>query len=314
LRRDFHTTFVFFVCVWYYLLAMEESFSTRPIAGRWIALDFRPTRPVTFLGPTVAALCGVIAAGGLTWHGQSLLIVILALLLCDPLLGAWRALWFGSELRAALDRASLRTSAWSDFDDYATSRLARLRSQIRRRIAFVRRVIWPLIDSEILGMFFAGILGLALAAVLGQIAVALTMLAMILALIEGRIGTVRGAGLRAIVEITIPWMIASSAFGYFTFWSFAFALVFTLIYRALLGIAQGQGQWLAWINLLDLLVIAMLIASNAIIGAAIVALGLIAHLLWQIHFRLDRNGRGYAQHVQSYILAAMLIAAFSLWF
>jgi hypothetical protein len=81
-----------------------------------------------------------------------------------------------------------------------------------------------------------------------------------------------------------------------------------------LGIAQGQGQWLAWINLLDLLVIAMLIASNAIIGAAIVALGSIAHLLWQIHFRLDRNGRGYAQHVQSYILVAMLIAAFSLWF
>ena len=281
---------------------MEESFSTRPVVGRWIALDFRPTRPLTLLGPSVAALCGAIASGGLGLRGQAVLLFILSLLLCDALLGAWRALWFGSELRAALNRASLTTQAWRSYDDEPRSRWARLRFQVSRRIEFLRRVIWPLIDSEIIGMFFAGVLGLSIAAVLGQVA-----------LVEGAVGTTRGAPWRAIVEVVIPWLIAQSAFGYFSLLSLAFALIFTLIYRALLGIAIGQGQWIVWNNLLHVSIIVILLASGASVGAGIVALGWIAQLLWQSRFRLDRDGKGYARHVQSYLLVAMLVSSLSLW-
>ncbi len=292
---------------------MEESFSTRPVVGRWIALDFRPTRPLTLLGPSVAALCGAIASGGLGLRGQAVLLFILSLLLCDALLGAWRALWFGSELRAALNRASLTTQAWRSYDDEPRSRWARLRFQVSRRIEFLRRVIWPLIDSEIIGMFFAGVLGLSIAAVLGQVAFVLTFIAMIFALVEGAVGTTRGAPWRAIVEVVIPWLIAQSAFGYFSLLSLAFALIFTLIYRALLGIAIGQGQWIVWNNLLHVSIIVILLASGASVGAGIVALGWIAQLLWQSRFRLDRDGKGYARHVQSYLLVAMLVSSLSLW-
>ncbi|MBI5300849.1 MAG: hypothetical protein HY868_01835 [Chloroflexi bacterium] len=292
---------------------MDESFSTRPVAGRWMALDFRPTRPLTILGPAWAALCGAIASGGLSWRGQSVLFFILSFLLCDALLGAWRALWFGSELRAALTRASTRTQTWQDYDA-PSGRWARLRWQIKRRIDFLRRVIWPLIDSETIGMFFAGVLGLSLAAVLGVAPFALTVVAMVLALLEGRLGSARGAGLRAITEVAIPWLIAQSAFASFSFWALAAALLFTLVYRAMIGLALGQGQWTRWSNLLQVGAILMLVWSNTPLGAGIVALGLIAQLLWQVRYRMDRDGRAYVQHVQSYILVAMLVMAFSLWF
>ncbi len=209
---------------------MDESFSTRPVAGRWMAIDFRPTRPLTILGPAWATLCGAIASGGLNWRGQSVLFFILSFILCDALLGAWRALWFGSELRAALTRASNRTQIWQDYDA-PSGRWARFRWQIKRRIDFLRRVIWPLIDSEIIGMLFAGILGVSLSAVLGTAPMILTGVAMILALLEGRVGSARGAGLRSITEIAIPWLITQSAFLSFSFWSLAMALLFTLIYR-----------------------------------------------------------------------------------
>jgi len=292
---------------------MDESFSTRPVAGRWMAIDFRPTRPLTILGPAWAMLCGAIASGGLSFRGQSVLFLILSFILCDALLGAWRALWFGSELRVALTRASNRTQTWLDLDA-PSGRLARLRWQIKRRIDFARRVIWPLIDSETIGMFFAGMLGLSLAAVLGTAPFVLTAIAMVLALVEGRVGSTRGAGLRAITEIAIPWLITQSAFNSFSFWALAAALLFTLIYRALIGIAMGQGQWTRWCNLLLLAASVMLWLSNAPLGAGLVALGLIAQLLWQVRYRMDRDGRNYVQRVQSYVLVAMIMMAFSFWF
>lgn len=292
---------------------MDESFSTRPVAGRWMAIDFRPTRPLTILGPAWAMLCGAIASGGLNWRGQSVLFLILSFILCDALLGAWRALWFGSELRVALTRASNRTQTWFDLD-MPTGRLARARWQVQRRIDFARRVLWPLIDSETIGMFFAGMLGLSLAAVLGVAPFALTALAMVLALIEGRIGSARGAGLRSITEIAIPWLIAQSAFGSFSFWSLAAALLFTLIYRALIGIAVGQGQWTRWSNVLQIGAVVMLWLSGAPLGAGVVALGWIAQRLWQVRFHMDRDGRAYIQHAQAYVLVAMMVVAFSFWF
>lgn len=292
---------------------MDESFSTRPVVGRWIAVEIRSTRPLTWLGPAWAAMCGAIASGTLGWRNQSVLFVILSLLLCDALLGAWRSLWFGSELRAALNRASSRTPAWVPIDEMPSRRMARLQFQIRRRIDFTRVVIWPLIDAEIMGMFFAGVVGLSVAAVLGQVVFILTLTAMVLALIEGQVGTARGAGLRSIIEIAIPWMIATSAFGAFSLLTLACAILFTLIYRALIGVAMGQGQWMRWINAMLVLAIAILIFSNTPIGAGIVALGLIANLLWQVQFRMDRDGRAYAKQVQSYILVTMLVMAFSLW-
>ncbi len=294
---------------------MEESFSVRPVVGRLIALDLRPTRPLTYLGPAWAALCGALASGHLEWQGNTLLILILTVLLCDPLLGAWRSLWLHADWRTALPRNLANAHAWLILPaDTPTAFFPRLARVAARRVAFLRNVIWPLMDSEMIGLAIVGTLALAIAVVLGLVPFMLTASAMILALVEGQLGAERGRGLRAIYEIALTWLIATSAFGAFSWLALLFALLFTLTYRALIGLAVTRlGHWIVWSNLTQLAVIVILVVINMPIGAAVVALGLLAQVLWQLRFHADQDGRMYAQRIQSYVLVAMLVAGLSLW-
>jgi len=94
----------------------------------------------------------------------------------------------------------------------------------------------------------------------------------------------------------------------------AFAILFTLVYRALLGLATTRRMnWIGWSNFAQLGVVALLLIRSSPIGAGVVAMGLLAQVLWQARFIYDRDGSGYARRIQSYILVAMLIAAISLW-
>ncbi|MDE3088085.1 MAG: hypothetical protein KGJ80_01705 [Chloroflexota bacterium] len=294
---------------------MEESYSARPLFGRFLALDLRPTRPLTFLGPGAAVLCGAVTSGGLALHGQSLLFLIFSLLLGDVLLGAWRALWLQTEWRDALRRSTANQPSWySPSAEAGGWRIVRWLRRTAQRVRYLRKVVLPLIDSEIVGMFMVGVLALSVAAVLGQAAVALTLVAMVFALIEGQVGEARGAGLRAVFEIALPWLIAQSAFGYFSWRALFYILLFTLVYRALLGLsAARQDKWIAWNNLALVAAALVLFASNAPVNAGVVALGLLAQVLWQARYRVNRDGRAYAQQVQSYVLVAMLAVGLSLW-
>ncbi len=280
---------------------MEESFTTRPLVGRWIALDVRPTRPLTFLGPSWAVLCGLLASGGLALTGQAPLFVILCLLLADPLLGAWRALWLQSDWRDALRRSSASAPTWLDgYLERPGTRWPRGLRRIGRRVSHFRQVIWPIVDSEIIGLVIIGALALCVGFVLGQVPFVLTGAVMLFSVVEGRIGTARGAGLRSVSEIALPWLIAESAFGHYSLLSIAFAILFTLIYRALLGLATTrQTRWMAWSNLSQVVVVLLLLASNAALGVGITLLGLLAQILWQARYNSDHDGQAYARHVQS---------------
>lgn len=295
---------------------MEDSYSSaRPVVGRLVALDFRPVRPLTMLGPAWAALCGAIASGALVWSSQTLLNVILLLLLCDALLGAWRSLWLEADWRSALPHNLSRAQIWLALpDDESDSFFTRLNRFVSRRVKFVRTVIWPLIDSEMIGMLIAGLVALCIAVVLGTITALLTGAALILALIEAELEPRLSAILRAVFEITLPWLIAQSAFGYFSWLSFVLALLFTIVYLALLDLSSTRKERrLVVSNLTQLTVVLLLMLMNAPAGAGIVALGLLAQVLWQTRFRIDRDGRTYAQRVQSYVLIAMLVTGLSLW-
>ncbi len=294
---------------------MEDSYrSVRPVAGRLFALDLRPARPLTFLGPLWATLCGALAAGGVIYHDQWLLKLILLIVLCDALLGAWRALWLHADWRTALPHNIANARLWLMPPTYAPSALPqRLARAISYRIRFARFVIWPLIDSEIIGMILAGVMAVCLAVVLGLVPTILTALALVIALIEGQ-SPERGVELRGVYEIALPWLIAQSAFGYFSGLALAFVVLFTLIYRALFAIASSrETRWMSIANVAQLVVILILMATNTPAGAGIIALGLLAQVLWQIRYRVDRDGRAYAQRVQSYLLVEMLIAGLSLW-
>ncbi len=291
---------------------MEESFTARPLLGRWISLDVRPTRPLTFLGPAWAVLCGALTSGALALRGQTVLWFILSLLLCDMFLGAWRALWLQSDWRDALRRTRTSALTWYGLEENSTGWRTRLRNAWARWCYF-RQVVWPTIDSEIVGMVIVGALGLCIGVVLGTIPLALTLATMVFAIVEGQIGTGRGAGLRAVSEVVFPWMIAQSAFGYFSWLSLVFALLFTLIYRALLGLATTRREhWVAWSNLAQVAVVLLLMANHSPAAVGIVLLGLLAQLLWQVRYHADRDGQGYARHVQSYVLVAMVLTGLSL--
>ena len=293
---------------------MEESSSMRPLVGRWLALELRPTRPLTWLGPGWAVLCGAVAAGVWIPRGQSVLALIFSLLLGDVLLGAWRALWVQPDWRDAVRRAAANTPEWyMESDDAEGWRIVRVIRQVGRRLRFVRRMILPVVDSEMVGMTMIGALALCVAVVLGQTAFWLTLAAMVVALIEGQLSGERAAYLRTLFEITLPWLIAQSAFGNFSVLSFFYLLLFTAVYRALLGLsATRQMRWARWSNLAQLTIALALFVMGAPAVAGLAALCLLAQVLWQTRFRVNRDGREYVQHVQSYVLVTMLAVAFAL--
>ncbi len=296
--------------------AMEDVTTARPLAGRWIALELLPARPLTLLGPAWAALCGALASGGLAWRGQSILFLILAILLCDALLGAWRARMLESDWRAVARRLSASASTWLDISaDAPRSRFARARERLAGLFAYARQIVLPTFNAEILGLVFAGSLAICIAAVLGQAVVALTSGAMLLVIIERKAGAARGAGWRAAHEIGFAWLIAQSAFGFFSWLALFYAILFTLIYRALIGVATTrQSRWLAWSNIAQLVLVLALYAAREPLAAGVAALGLLAQILWQARFQLDRDGVAYARRVQSYVMIAMLMTALALGF
>jgi hypothetical protein len=294
--------------------AMEESFSTRPLVGRWIALDVRPTRPLTWLGPAWSTICGALASGGLSMRGQSFLLFILSLLLCDAVMGAWRALWLQSDWQATLRRRPVESPLWYGAEFGGRGLGNRLR-RLSGRLRYLRVVVWPLIDSDIVGMFIIGALAVGIAVVIGQVAIILTGGAMALALIEAGIGTSRGGALRAVTEIAIPWLIAETALGYFSWLSLVFIALFAISYRALLALATKRNdRWIFWSNAAQVVVVLLLVASYTPAGVGVALLALLAQVLWQARYRSDRDGQAYARHVQSYVLVSMLVAALSLWF
>ncbi|HEX7594232.1 MAG TPA: hypothetical protein VF429_08690 [Anaerolineae bacterium] len=294
---------------------MEESFSARPLVGRWLELELRRTRPLTWLGPGWAVLCGAVASGGLAFRGSAVLLFVFSLLLGDVLLGAWRALWLQSDWRDAVRRAVANTPAWFIASDEASRwAIARAWRQLARRVRFFRTVIWPQIDSLVVGMFMVGVLALSVASVLGLVPMVLTLAAMALALIEGQLRAERAADLRALFEIALPWLIAQTAFGYFSWLSLFFLLLFTLVYRALLGLSAARaGRWLLWNNLAQLVAALVLFAGNMPAVAGLLVLSLLAQVLWQTRYRVNRDGRAYVQRVQSYVLVAMLATGLALW-
>jgi hypothetical protein len=293
---------------------MEESSSARPLVGRWLALELRPTRPLTWLGPGWAVLCGAVASGGLLLRGQTAFLLIFSLLLGDVLLGAWRSLWLQPDWRDSVRRARANAPLWFvDSDDEDGWRFARLLRRLGGRIRFMRVVILPVVDSEITGMTMIGALTLCVAFVLGQVALVLTIAALVLALVEGQVSAERAAYLRALYEVGLPWLIAASAFGSLSWLSLLYVLLFTLVYRGLIGLAETRrSRWIVANNIAQFLAALVLFAVGSPAMAGLAALGLLAQVLWQSRFRVNRDGRAYVQRVQSYVLVTMLAAAFAL--
>lgn len=299
-------------------LAAVESPSFRPLVGRRIAIQLTSARPLTWLGPVAATICGAIAARGLDVSGETLLRVAIAILLTDPILGAWRAAWVYTEWRRPMRGwHATPTRAWM-LVPYARlgSPAARFSQWLSSRANFWRDAIVPHVGQSITAIVVTALIALSVALVLGTSAFLLTLFALVLAPLESELGE-QGAGrwMRAFAEIGMAWLIGDAAISLAmpSLDSALLALLFATTYRGLLSVATRPRLGLAIADAAQVVLIAFLIARGAMISATIIGLALGAQLLWQTLLRTGRlDAKTFLGRVQWFVLLAMVIAALGL--
>lgn len=283
--------------------------------GRRIALELRSARPLTWLGPLTATLCGAIAATGLVLSGEALLRVAIAILLTDPILGAWRAAWVNTDWRSPMRGwQATPTRAWM-LVPYARlgSPAARFSQWLSSRAKFWREAVMPRVGHALTAIFVTAAIALSVALVLGASVFFLTLAALLLAPLESELGE-NGAGrwARAFSEIGMAWLIGDAALSQIfpPLDSALVALLFATTYRGLLSINARPRLGFAISNFSMLFLLVLLVARGAIISATIVALLLGALVLWQTLVRAKRDTpKTFFARTQWFVLVAMVVAA-----
>jgi hypothetical protein len=293
---------------------MEPSL-TRPPLGRRIALEFHTAQPVTWIGPAWATICGAVASGEFLFSGQSLLRLAIAIILTDPILGAWRAAWVNTDWRRPMQiwRAT-PTRSWMLLP-YARldSPAAHLSQWLSSRAKFWREAVWPEVGQSISGIFISGLIALSVALVLGTSTFLLTILALLFAPLEGELQQ-NGVGRwpRALVEIGAAWWIGHAAVSVTlpTTESALLGLFFAFTYRGLLAMPSSREIGFAISNFSQVVIAGILTARGAFLHAGFVGVGIVAQALWQsLARRANQDAPTYLRHVQWFVLAAMIVAA-----
>ncbi len=290
----------------------------RPTLGRRIALELRPARPLTWVGPALATICGGLASGVVNLSGESILRFAIAVILTDPILGAWRSAWVYTDWRAPLAIwKPTPTRSWMLLP-YARldSPAARLSRWISSRAKFWNGALWPEVGQALSALVVSGLIALTVALQLGIATFFITMLALACAPLETELGA-EGVGKwpRAFGEITFPWLIGHAAVGQGasalpTWDSVALAIFFAFTYRGLLSLASSREAGFALANFSQIVVALILVVRGAILPAGFVGIGLIAQNLWQMAARrTETYDETYLPRIQWFVLAAMLVAA-----
>jgi hypothetical protein len=288
----------------------------RPSLGRRIALELRPARPVTWIGPAWATVCGALAAGPVTISGETFLRVVIAVILTDPILGALRTAWVNTDWLAPLQAWRATPARSWMLLPYARldSPAARLSQWISSRAKFWRSALWPKVGQSISAIIVAGLIALTVALALGTTTFFITMLALVLAPLESELGPAHaGQWPRALAEIGAAWLIGHSPLAPLTWDSVLLALFFAVAYRGLLAIASSRVVGFAIANLAQIIVAIILIWRGAMFNAAFVGLAVVGQALWQsLARRTGEYDSAYLLRVQFFVLASMLIAALGL--
>lgn len=288
----------------------EQPHST---VGRRIALELLSARPATWIGPAWATWCGALASGAFALSGETLLRVAIAVLLADPLLGAWRAAWVNTDWRAPLRiwRPS-PTRSWMLLP-YARldSPAARLSQWLSSRAKFWRSALWPEVGPAISALLVSGLIAVSVALVLGTRTFILTLLALLLAPLETELGArSHGQWARAFSEVGAAWLIGSAALARPSWDSILLAFFFACAYRGWLALTTARELGFALSNLAQIVVAVILVARGAMVHAGLVGTGVIAQTLWQaLARRVNSSDTTYLARVQWFVLASMLVAA-----
>jgi len=284
--------------------------------GPLIKLEVRVSRPLTWLGPAWAALCGAVASGGLTLSGHNLLFLLIVLFLADALWGTlWHLIaetdWFASFVTwpSQAQEANLAALPYT-----ATgSPSHRFFGRLGRRLAWWRAALWPRQGSAVVGLAVVLPLTFVLAVVLGQRVIVLTVAALaivMLAFLRARRHSVSPLSLRAILEMGLAWLAGHTAFGPLTWWSFVLAILYTVAYHNCLKLAANSGKHsLVPLKLSQAAVIALLIFLRQPVVAGVVGLSLLPQMLLQPFLGQGEVELWYLRRTGPFLMAGMLLAA-----
>ena len=286
--------------------------------GPLIKLEVRSTRPLTWLGPAWAALCGAMASGWLPLSGQNQLVLIITLFLADAL---WGTLWnliaegdwlVSSNHPSQAQQASLAALPYT----VPGSPGHRVFSRLGRRLAWWRAEFWPQQRPALLGLAVVLPLTLILAFILGRrviILTAATLAIMLLALLSARRHSAPPLPLRAILEMGLAWLVGHTAFGPLTLWSFLLAILYTVTYHSCLKLARNGGKRsLVLLNVSQAAVIALLIFLRQPVVAGVIALLLLPQMLLQPFLGQGRVELWYLRRTGPFLMAGMLLAALAI--
>jgi len=279
-------------------------------------LEVRVTRPLTWLGPAWAALCGAVASGWLTLSAENLLFLLVALFLADALWGTlWYLIaegdWFVSSARwpVQVPEASLAALPYSA----PGSPSHRIFGRLGWTKTWWRAVFWPRLGTALLGLVVVLPLTLVLAIILGQRVIILTSAAlaiMVLALLRARRHSAPPPSLRAILEMGFAWLAGHIAFGPLTLWSFLLAAFYTVAYHSCLELARNsERRWLTLLKVSQAAAIALLIYLRQPVVAGVVGLLLLPQMLLQPFLGQGQVELWYLRRTGPFLMAGMLLAA-----
>ncbi len=285
------------------------------VLGPMMKLEVRVTRPLTWLGPAWAALCGAMASGWLTLSGQNLLFLLIVLFLADAL---WGTLW-----HLIAERDWLVSSNWPSQTQEASltalpytapgSSSHRIFNRLGRKLAWWRAVFWPRRGPAFVGFVVALPLTLVLAIILGQRVIILTsasLAIMVLALLRARRHGAPPLSLRAILEMGFAWLAGHIAFGPLTLWSFLLVAFYTVAYHSCLKLARNSGKpSLILLKVSQAAAIALLIFLRQPVVAGVMGLLLLPQMLLQPFLGQGQVELWYLRRTRPFLMAGMLLAA-----
>ncbi len=289
----------------------------RPLAGQLIRLDISLRSGGLWIGPAWAVLCGIVASGRFAWNVRGLLLAGLALFLVD---GVWATLWTAA---VETDWAGLAAGWDSSPPPLRARRLPyvqagapgdRAAGWLAHLARWWQNRMQPVAGTAVSSIAVCLPLGAALSALLGWQVLALSAAA--LAMIQLGLVTNRASGrpsplLQAGLEFGLAWLAGQAAFGLVTLSSTLMALLFATAYYGGLQLL-GQGAGLAYWRWPQLIAALVLLALRQPLPALVLFFILFAQVLLEPALESGRSGAWFVRSSQAWLMAAMLVVAFTI--
>ena len=289
---------------------------TPPPTGGLIRVQAHASDLGSWLGPTWATLCGVVASNAFRWQSEDWLALALLSLLVDA---GWGTLW------TALARTNwaLAFGQWRTWQrDRSTAKLPytlpgtpgdHISRWLGRLLTWWREAFWKSCGSAVRAVLIA----LPLTALVGALLGAELLLLSVAALALMQLGVIwtggRGvvpSGWDGLVAVALPWLAGHTVFGSVALPSASLALFFALAWGSVWHATSSGAR--AVLVAGHLLSAVTLIFLDRPLAAGTLLLLLVPQMALLPWTQRDLTVFRFVQHTRPWLMAAMAVAALAL--